>query len=379
MTTDPSIGVVDLAMSGWTAGSVVSRTMACSLHAIGANIAFFGPSLENAEGLRLQAPAGIRHFPGEYSLRRVLSLPLRDSIAATARQARSDIILPLIKPVRGGFHKVGWIPDFQHKHLPDLYSAAQLKELDDRFEAIASTSDRVLLSSEDAAKDFRHFHARHARKAAVASFPSTFVFQSLPTASCDVLDKYHLPSRFALVVNQFWKHKNHKVVARALGILSRKGIAIPVVMIGQPSDFRDKQNQILSDLLQTIVAEGIWSHCCLLGHVSRTDLLGLLRSATMLIQPSLFEGWNTSVQDAKALGCPVLASHLAVHHEQLGGKGRFFDPHDAGDLAACLETAWAELPARPDPGEHISLQAEHEFALLYGRKLRAICQEACCA
>jgi glycosyltransferase involved in cell wall biosynthesis len=58
-----------------------------------------------------------------------------------------------------------------------------------------------------------------------------------------------------------------------------------------------------------------------------------MRESRAVIQPSLFEGWSTVIEDAKALGVPVIASDLPVHLEQLGKEGAFFSRTDATELA----------------------------------------------
>jgi glycosyltransferase involved in cell wall biosynthesis len=70
-----------------------------------------------------------------------------------------------------------------------------------------------------------------------------------------------------------------------------------------------------------------------LGFIDRIDQLVLMKNAQAVIQPSLFEGWSTVVEDAKALNQTLIVSNISVHKEQLGDKGYFFNPNDASDLA----------------------------------------------
>ena len=63
-----------------------------------------------------------------------------------------------------------------------------------------------------------------------------------------------------------------------------------------------------------------------LGLVSYADLIGLMRYLTALINPSLFEGWSTTVEEAKSLGKTIILSDIPVHREQAPENGRFFDP-----------------------------------------------------
>ena len=75
----------------------------------------------------------------------------------------------------------------------------------------------------------------------------------------------------------------------------------------------------------------------MLGVISRADQLQLMRHSQAVVQPSLFEGWSTVIEDARSLQVPVLASNLAVNQEQLGNGGTYFDPHKPDELAALLK------------------------------------------
>lgn len=67
----------------------------------------------------------------------------------------------------------------------------------------------------------------------------------------------------------------------------------------------------------------------------RKEQLALMKQAKAIIQPSLFEGWSTVVEDAKAMGQKIILSQLEVHLEQTEEYSNklFFNPYDANDLA----------------------------------------------
>ena len=374
----PTVGVVDLSMNGWTAGAVLSRTMALSLKAAGAEVVFFTGKPDQAPGsVRSLKPPPPRYLPGEWTLRKLFTWRTPTITPGFARAAGVDVILPDVESVGSPSLKtVGWIPDFQHLHLSNLYSSAQTVQINRDFGTLARRSARMLFSSEDCRRDFVATFPHLAEKARVASFPSLFAFEPPPAPLGDVREKYHLPDRFLLVVNQFWRHKNHRIVPEALAILRRRGLEVTVVMTGLPADHRDRQNDALSETLQIAARGSVWPQCVILGKVPREDLIALLQTATAVVQPSRFEGWNTTVQDAKALGCPVFVSDLAVHREQCPNALGFFPTDDPEALADLISANWDALPARPDAArERTALAAELAYAHDYGRRLVEICSE----
>jgi hypothetical protein len=378
MKRKPLIGVVDLAMSGWAAGGVVSRTMALSLRAAGAEVVLLSPYPDKAPaGLRTAKPPQPYHLPGEWTLRKISGWKKTSATAVCAREAGVDVVLPDVEAVGSpSLNAVGWIPDFQHLHLHDLYGAGQQDLLNRAYRNLSRRSALMLFSSQDCRRDFVENFPEFSAKARVASFPSLLAFEPPPEPATPVREKFHLPERFLLVINQFWRHKNHRLVPAALALLKARGLNVPVVMAGLPADHRDRQNEALSETFQAAAIGGVWSQCMILGKVPREDLVALLQTAAAVVQPSRFEGWNTTLQDAKAIGCPVMVSDLAVHREQCPNALGFFAPDDPAALADLIAASWPDLPARPAPAlERIALAAELESARDYGRRLEEICSE----
>ena len=62
-----------------------------------------------------------------------------------------------------------------------------------------------------------------------------------------------------------------------------------------------------------------------------------MKNAKFVIQPSLFEGWGTVVEDAKVLDKTILLSDIPVHQEQKNEKCILFDPHDPVALANLIQ------------------------------------------
>jgi hypothetical protein len=62
-----------------------------------------------------------------------------------------------------------------------------------------------------------------------------------------------------------------------------------------------------------------------------------MKHAKAVIQPSLFEGWSTVIEDAMAMNQVVIASDLQVNIEQLGENGIYFKRNCEIDLVNCIK------------------------------------------
>ena len=407
MNLDPSslrIGVVDQSATGWVAAAVYSQTILSSLDAAcnsqGVELFFLSSSSDQVPeryGAKRMRVAAADYLPaerqfrkllglgeksqalrGEARLRKLLRLRSESDLFGLAQRNSINVLLPLLDlpPWRIVPNTIGWIPDFQHLHLPEFFGPDDLERRNTTYRRLAGKATVVMLSSHAAYDDFAQFAPDHAGKGRVVPFPSLLAFKELTSDPETTRKRFNLPEKFALVANQFWAHKNHMLVVEALASLQSTGINVPVVMTGLPSDHRDPANKNFSTLLQAIAASGLNNQITILGLVPYSDLVNLMRTAALIIQPSRFEGWSTVVQDAVALGRPLLCSDIAVHREQVPTARGFFPTDRADVLAELLEAHWSELMPGPNPAlEQKSLAAERAFSARHGQSLLKLCAE----
>jgi glycosyltransferase involved in cell wall biosynthesis len=231
---------------------------------------------------------------------------------------------------------VSWYADLQHKHYPEFFSRMQIYGRNARIRLILRNCDDMVVSSQDVLNDFaRFFKLREGLKIYIIHFVS--IIDNMDNTDIKELKtKYGLPDKYFMVSNQFHKHKNHKVLLLALAKLKKMGINANMAFTGKfPSA---AQSEYLSELHRIIKDHNLKDHVTMLGVISRSDQLEIMKHSQAVLQPSLFEGWSTVIEDAKSLQVPVIASDLEVNIEQLGKEGRFFNPHDPDQLASILST-----------------------------------------
>ena len=132
----------------------------------------------------------------------------------------------------------------------------------------------------------------------------------------------------------------------ALALLQRDGRELLVLSTGSAEDHRNPGH--FEGLMRRRAELGIEARFRTLGIVPYPDLAGLVRHAAAVLNPSLFEGWSTTVEEAKSLGKRVLLSDIAVHREQAPERGVYFDPAHAEQLAAAMWAAWTSEDLREE-------------------------------
>ncbi len=234
-----------------------------------------------------------------------------------------------------------WMPDFQHRHLPSMFEWTRLLGRELLYQMQTRSGRTIMLSSETTRRECERFYPASRGHTTVVRF-TVAPGSSAPAST--LLQRYDLPADFLYMPNQFWKHKNHGVILEALHRLRQRGRPICVVASGNPSDVRDPG--YFPQLQKTIEQLDLKDSWRLLGMIPYEDVIGLMRSSIAVINPSLVEGWSTTVEEAKALGVPLVLSDIPVHREQTK-EAVFFDPHDAEAAARALLEAHARFAATP--------------------------------
>ncbi|MCF8428875.1 MAG: glycosyltransferase [Bacteroidia bacterium] len=249
-------------------------------------------------------------------------------------------------PKKWIFNWGGWIPDFQYKHLPHLFSKEEYNSREIRNKNLAEQSPILAFSSQNALNDYQNFFPENANNAYLLRFVSNANPNWLADDTVAVQQKFNLPNNFFIVCNQFWKHKDHQTVIKAMSFLKQKGIEITVVCTGATEDFRNPD--YYPSLIKLAEELGVVNQLKVLGFISRNDQIQLIRRSMAIIQPSQFEGWSTVVEDGRSLGKHIFLSDFDVHLEQNPPNTWFFEMGNAEDLAAKIEGNLSQIKAGPN-------------------------------
>jgi glycosyltransferase involved in cell wall biosynthesis len=230
--------------------------------------------------------------------------------------------------------RIYWIPDFQDKHYPEFFTSKGLAKKHERSQWIADNARNIILSSESVKKDWVHFYPQYKGNTAVVHFAVTHPeYDSLDIA--EIKNKFMLPEKYFFSPNQFWAHKNHMVVIQAAEKLKQQGNPVVITFSGKENDNR---NPGYTAKLKKYVSENeLCDVIRFLGFIDRREQLKLMKHSVAVIQPSLFEGWSTVIEDAMAMNQRIIASDLDVNIEQLGENGLYFKSNDVDDLAIMLQ------------------------------------------
>jgi glycosyltransferase involved in cell wall biosynthesis len=245
---------------------------------------------------------------------------------------------------------LAWVPDLQHRQYPEMFGSLAWWKREVGIQAQVHSNRLVMLSSRAAEIDFHKYYPGSAGRTVIVRFAVPPAVNATPDP--EVVTRYGLPRRFFYLPNQFWKHKNHIGIVEALALLRDHTPDIVIAASGNPSDLRHPGH--FENLSRRVAELRLDQMFRVLGMIPYADVRQLIQLSAAVINPSLVEGWSTTVEEAKTLGAPLILSSIPVHREQAGDTAMYFDPTDFGNIAEILELAWHRFQ---HPGDEARVRA----------------------
>ncbi len=239
-----------------------------------------------------------------------------------------------------------WIPDFQFLYLGKLFSLKYklLRRLN--IFLYKKHAHKILLSSKSAYNDLKKIVNIPRKKIIINSF--SFILPSINTLKSYsyLKKKYNLKKNFFYLPNQYWVHKNHQVVINALKNLKIKNKLnnIYIYSTGSKHDYRRPNH--FNDLMENIQREKLYNNYIYLGTLPFIDVMSLIYHSKAILNPSLFEGWSSTVEQAKAYNKKIILSKISVHFEQKPKNAIFFDPNNSNNLSRILTNVFNEKKSK---------------------------------
>ena len=225
-------------------------------------------------------------------------------------------------------------------HHPELiFPNAKSKYLWKLKQSLAiGQADLIATVSENSKKEIVEYFRLPESRLRIISEAARPIFKVLPTNNgfVSTLDRYGLVpgEKFLLYVGGISPHKNLGRLIDAFMQIDDPTDTLKLVLVGDYKD--DPFFSAYPQLRAQVTNLGLSSKVMFTGFVSDEDLAYLYNAATLLVFPSLEEGFGLPAIEAMACGTPVAASRTGSLPEILGPVGRFFDPLSVPDMSRVI-------------------------------------------
>lgn len=135
---------------------------------------------------------------------------------------------------------------------------------------------------------------------------------------------------YILAIGATYAHKNLETLIRAYGRLD------PQLRQKHPLVIAGGKEPYLGSLKTLARSTDFGKDILFSGYVPIELMPSLYREASMLVYPSLYEGFGIPLLEAMACGCPVVVSNTSSMPEVCEEAALYFDPLDDEALSACI-------------------------------------------
>ena len=229
------------------------------------------------------------------------------------------------------------IADIQEAFYPENFTAEALYSRDRHLVGSTRLADCVLTHSEFTKRTLMQKHGLPPDKIVVVHHCANPIFSSSAATKGPARP---LPDDFILYPANFWRHKNHDRLLKALRVLrDEHGQTIDLVLTGFPAPNGCPVEMKARE-------HGVGEQVHILGHIPTEDLADLYCRARILVFPSCFEGFGIPLLEAMACGCPVAAANVTSIPEVVGDAAVLFDPESPAAIAHAVGQLWRDQDLR---------------------------------
>lgn len=310
----------------------------------------------------------------------------RRDVNDVLRDARIDFVVypqPNRLSFEAGIPYVMAIHDLQHRLQPEFPEVSCNGEREWReyyFRNGSRFATLLLADSEVGKEDILNVYGSHgvtADRVKVLPFlPASYLAVEVSERERQrVREAYRLPARYIFYPAQFWPHKNHINIVRAVGLLKQQyRLTIPMVFAGWHSG--DIRERVFRDVMVLAARLGLQDNLRYLGYVADDDMSALYAEAAALVMPTFFGPTNIPVLEAWAYGCPVLTSDIRGIREQVQDAAMLVDPRSSETIADGIYRLWTDERLRANLSERGRRRLAAYTPEDYRRTLRQILAEA---
>ncbi|HEX7288703.1 MAG TPA: glycosyltransferase family 1 protein [Candidatus Angelobacter sp.] len=220
--------------------------------------------------------------------------------------------------------------------MPNFAEEKLLRRMRFFLSRAVRTSDRLIAISESCKRDLlRVYGVPESRITVVYSGYDKSLFNTCPPdpqLSKTLLQKHGLERPYVFHHGLMQPRKNLKRLIEAFRLLlsRRRDLDVDLVLAG-PLGWRGEE------LVAAAADSTTRGRVILTGALADDELAAVLKSATMVAIPSLYEGFCLPLVESIACGVPTIAANTSCLPEISGSVLRYFDPESVDEMAASME------------------------------------------
>lgn len=229
------------------------------------------------------------------------------------------------------------IHDLMHRYersFPEVSADGEYEKREKLYSNMCKWVKGVLVDSEVGRRHVYESYGMPGEKVFVLPYvPPRYIYSN--KISNGFANKYKLPRKYIFYPAQFWEHKNHERLIKAIAVLKKDIEDIHLVLVGSRQNGYEKARRLVDEL-------NLQCNVLFMGYVPDEDMPHFYLSARALVMPTFFGPTNIPQLEAFALGCPTATSGIYGIPEQVGDAALLFNPHSVEEIAHCISRLWLD-------------------------------------
>jgi len=249
--------------------------------------------------------------------------------------------------------------DLIHERYPEQYAFIDRKIYSKKFRHACLHADKVIAISEQTKSDLIEFYQTPEEKIEVCYQSCNERFGIMLSADEKevIRQRYQLPQQYMLYVGSLIERKNLLNICKALKLLNG-ALQMPLVVIGRGGKYKETVEKYIAknNLQQQVIFLSYKKDVLQGGMIDAADFPGIYQMSSMLIYPSIFEGFGIPVLEGLWSQVPVITSNISCLPEAGGEGAHYVNPFEPNWLATTMKTV---LENKTFTEEKIALGLQH--------------------
>lgn len=280
-----------------------------------------------------------RTKPVTQELRAEISKHKIDMMVYPAPERESfEVGVPYIMAIHDIAHRL--LPQFREFNTDGIYQQREYVYTNGIENA------RVILADSEVGKDqlMENYDTEPGKIIVLPFVPPPYLLEESQADNIDKIRlRHHLLDKFLFYPAQFWPHKNHENLVKAISFVKEvMHEEIQAVFVGSKQE-RWNGFERVTNLAKAL---GVDDQIVYLGYVDPADMRGLYKMATALVMPTFLGPTNLPILEAFKMGCPVIASNIKGAQEQVGDAGILVDPKIPEEIGSAIYRVWTDKALR---------------------------------
>jgi glycosyltransferase involved in cell wall biosynthesis len=238
-----------------------------------------------------------------------------------------QIPVPALVAVLDTLHRYGG-------RFPETISTWEYLNREPTYSNICRWAKGVLVVSEiDKQQVLDAYRPPEERLHVLPMVPPRYIYETKVPENFD--SRYRLPPKYLFYPAQFWEHKNHKNLIRAVAALKSELPDLKLVLVGSKKNAWESVNRLV---LELDLADDV----IILGYVPDADMTELYRRARALVYATYYGPCNIPPMEALVVGCPMALAEVTCMPDRVGDAALVFDPDSVDEIADCIRKLWMD-------------------------------------